>query len=119
MNLNVSVSVDRDVDAAYLRLSDEPVMRTVEVGSGLLVDLDNYGMARGIELLDLSAPLPPAELNELVKKCHVPGCAYDLVMQILPAIPRVTASSSQTRHRQDAINSNRSTNVQARPLADC
>lgn len=61
----VSVSVDRDLSAAYLRFSDAPVARTVtDVRYSLAVDIDAAGNLVGIETL---AEIPDEALEVLEK----------------------------------------------------
>ncbi|OYO17751.1 hypothetical protein CGZ94_02400 [Enemella evansiae] len=43
--------------------SAAPVAETVEAAPGILIDLDERGVTVGIELLDLSAEIPSAELE--------------------------------------------------------
>ena len=47
----MELTVDREAQAAYLRLTDHPVARTVQVSPDVLVDLDSGGEAVGVELL--------------------------------------------------------------------
>ena len=42
--------------AVYLRLSDEPVVRTVEIEEGTLADYDESGSPVGFEILGLEDP---------------------------------------------------------------
>jgi len=46
------------VDAAYLRLSDEPPTGVVEVSEGVNLDLTEEGKIVGIEILDASKNFP-------------------------------------------------------------
>lgn len=64
----VSVKLDRDAGAAYLRLSTNSVARTVEFREDVYVDLDAVGVVVGVELLDLMAPIP---MDELASKHHI------------------------------------------------
>jgi len=50
----VSVKLDRDAGAAYLRLNTNSVARTVEFSEDIYVDLDAMGVVVGVELLDLT-----------------------------------------------------------------
>jgi uncharacterized protein YuzE len=52
----VRAKYDREADAIYLRLSDQPVARTAEVTDMHMVDLDANGVPVGIEILDPSDP---------------------------------------------------------------
>ncbi|HVE96627.1 MAG TPA: DUF2283 domain-containing protein [Pseudonocardiaceae bacterium] len=57
-NAVVSVKLDRDAGAAYLRLSTNGVARTVAFSEDIYVDLDALGVVVGVELLDLMTPIP-------------------------------------------------------------
>ncbi len=59
----VSVRLDRDAGAAYLRLSTKSVARTVEFNEDVHVDLDDMGGAVGVKLLDLMTPIPVGKLG--------------------------------------------------------
>src|SRR5262245_9437204 len=63
MNSRIVLNVDTDVGAAYLKLTDEPIVETVEVTPDVQVDVDATGTVVGIELLDLSAEIPTEILN--------------------------------------------------------
>ncbi len=54
----VSVKLDRDAGAAYLRLSTNDVARTVEFSEDIYVDLDAMGVLVRVELLDLMTSIP-------------------------------------------------------------
>ncbi len=45
---------DPDADAAYATVGSGAIERTVEVGGGLLVDLDAQGRPVGVEVLSVS-----------------------------------------------------------------
>ncbi len=47
----MNISYDEKVDALYITFSDFPVTKTVQVGEGVFIDLDNKGMLLGIEIL--------------------------------------------------------------------
>lgn len=64
----VSVKLDLDTGAAYLRSSAESVARTVEFSEVILVDLDTMGVVVGVELLDLMTPIP---MDDLASKHHI------------------------------------------------
>ena len=59
------VDYDAEADAAYIRVNDGPVERTVdleasELGMPVLVDIDESGKILGFEILDASRRLGPA-----------------------------------------------------------
>ena len=57
----MNISYDEKVDAMYITFSNLPVAKTVQVGEGVLIDLDDRGRLLGIEILS------PVERN-LIKK---------------------------------------------------
>lgn len=79
----IRIEVDLEVDAAYIGLSDAAVARTVELSDQVLVDLDEFGVAVGIEVLDRSVPLP---LSELVERYHVRSEVVDLLGLLRPGV---------------------------------
>lgn len=60
------ISLDREARAAYLRLSSEPVVETLEVVPGMLVDVDARDAIVGIEILS------PATLDLLSQSASLP-----------------------------------------------
>ncbi|MCH7976204.1 MAG: DUF2283 domain-containing protein [Bacteroidetes bacterium] len=50
----MKLSIDPDIDAAYLRLTDKPVAESEEVAPGIVLDFDAEGNVIGIEILALS-----------------------------------------------------------------
>jgi Protein of unknown function (DUF2283) len=57
---------DAEAKALYYRLTNEPVVRTVDVGGRVLVDVDADGDAIGIEVLD------PPGFSMAVTPCPAP-----------------------------------------------
>lgn len=49
---------DAEVDAAYIRLTDERIEDTDTLDSGFIVDYDQYNQPVGIEVLGVSRLLP-------------------------------------------------------------
>jgi uncharacterized protein YuzE len=58
MTRRITVEIDTNVGAAYIELSDEPIVETVEVTPSVQVDVDATGTVVGVELLSLDADLP-------------------------------------------------------------
>lgn len=79
----ISVEVDRVLDSAYVRLSNEPVARTVEVTDEVLVDLDSMEVVVGIEVLSLAATIPHTELSA---HHHVHSDVINVLRQITPSV---------------------------------
>lgn len=90
----VSVKIDTEAGAAYLQLGRGQVARTVEFDEDVYVDLDQFGVVVGIELLDLDTPLP---LDELGARFHINARALDVLVKAIQwGAPRrnVTSGSS-------------------------
>ncbi|WP_165704289.1 DUF2283 domain-containing protein [Mycobacteroides abscessus] len=72
------MSIDNDADAAYLKVSDDPIARTEEYSPDVLVDLDQYGLVVGIEFLTLDMEL---NLDEFSKKHHIKSDVASLIRE--------------------------------------
>ena len=67
MSSRITLSVDTSVGAAYIKLSDEPIVETIEAAPDIQVDIDVTGTVAGVEVLNLAAAIP---LDALVGKFH-------------------------------------------------
>jgi uncharacterized protein YuzE len=56
---------DAEARSAYLRLSDDAVAETVDLMSGVYVDVDDAGSVVGIELVGCPAEVPQALVNSI------------------------------------------------------
>jgi len=74
------LSIDADASAAYLRLSDAPIVRTLRVAPRVNVDVDEMMVAVGIELLTLGAPYP---VEDIIRDAHVRSEDHALVRGLL------------------------------------
>ncbi|BCB96014.1 hypothetical protein JZK55_09360 [Dissulfurispira thermophila] len=54
----MKIYYDKDVDAAYIRLSDENPSGVVEISEGINIDTTDKGEIVGIEILDASKKFP-------------------------------------------------------------
>lgn len=75
----ISVSIDHIAGTGYLRFSGAQVVRTDEFDDATLVDLDEYGMVIGIEILDLGAQVP---LDALLERYHITTQAAALLRAV-------------------------------------
>lgn len=66
----IELAVDNSVQAAYLKLTDKKIERTVEMNPGLLIDFDEDGEIVGIEYLAMDV-ISQASLESAFK--HVPN----------------------------------------------
>ncbi|MFF2296985.1 DUF2283 domain-containing protein [Arthrobacter sp. NPDC058127] len=80
---SIRVEVDYKADAAYIALLDAPVKETVEIAEHVLVDLDEFRVVIGIEVLRLTAKIPFDELN---KTYHVRSELVERLRKIQPSI---------------------------------
>lgn len=87
--MTISIEIDREADAAYIRLSDAPTLQTVYVSPDVNVDTDTSGLAVGIELLTLNAEIP---YDALLTEHHV----HPEVIETLRNIRNSTSTVSNT-----------------------
>lgn len=83
MRDKVQVKIDREADAAYICLSNKPVVRTVEVTDEVLIDLDEFNVAVGIEVLELGAKIPFGRLHT---EFHIHSNVVDVLRLIQPSV---------------------------------
>ncbi|MBT9293649.1 DUF2283 domain-containing protein [Rhodococcus sp. GOMB7] len=83
MEKKIVLTVDAELRVAYIKLQSTRVARTVELTDEILVDLDEFGVVRGIEVLDLAAELPMLRLAE---EMHVHSDVIALLRRIRPSI---------------------------------
>lgn len=62
----MKVTVDKEADALYMRLSDAPIRDSEEVKPGVILDYDDDNNLVGIELLRLSERVPAATLKTVM-----------------------------------------------------
>lgn len=62
----MKLKVDREADALYLSLREEPAHQSEEVSPGIVVDYDEHGQAIGIEMLHLSKRAAGADFQRLL-----------------------------------------------------
>ena len=60
--MNVTVEYDPEADAAYIRFSNEDILDTEELSTGIHLDYDKDGRIVGMEVLQARAHLPEALL---------------------------------------------------------
>lgn len=59
------VQLDEQSDALYLRLDESPIVDSLEVHPGIVLDFDARVEVVGIEILRVKQRLPEANLREL------------------------------------------------------
>lgn len=90
--MTVVIELDRELDAAYVRLTEGPVVRTIEYSESVLVDLDQFDVVVGVEVLDVRQPLP---FDELTRRFHVREEVVALLRQIQPSVSTFIDNVSQ------------------------
>lgn len=95
---SVAIHIDHETDTGYIRLRETDVAETVELTDLVLLDLDEFKVAVGIEVLSLAAQIPFTRLH---REFHVPSSTVDLVRQIQPTLgtflQNVTTGGDSTR----------------------
>lgn len=81
LEIKIKLELDLQANAAYVRLSDEPVVRTCELNDEVNVDLDANDMVVGIETLRVNAPIP---FFELATNFHVRSDVIEALRMIRP-----------------------------------
>ena len=62
----MKIEYDPDADALYIQLREAPVDDNVDIEDGVTVDLDEHRHIVGVEILDVSKRLSPADLSSIV-----------------------------------------------------
>lgn len=76
----IAATLDQSAGVGYLKFSTNKVVRTDEFDETTLVDLDEFDMVVGFELLDLAAQAP--HLKELRERYHIPQAALDYLTEL-------------------------------------
>lgn len=97
MSKAFTVTVDLEANAAYILMSDEEVARTVAVSDEVMIDLDKFGIAAGIECLRIEAEIP---FQKLIDDFHVHSTDVEKLRRLRPSI-----SSSLMSHGAEGTSS--------------
>ena len=62
----MKVTVDKEADALYMRLSDTRIHDSEEVKPGVILDYDDKNNLIGIEILRVSERVPSATLKSIL-----------------------------------------------------
>jgi uncharacterized protein YuzE len=62
----MKVTVDKEADALYMRLSDTRIHDSEEVKPGVILDYDEQNNLVGIEILRISERVPSASLKTVM-----------------------------------------------------
>ncbi|MHA7240011.1 DUF2283 domain-containing protein [Arthrobacter sp. TMS1-12-1] len=92
-DFRIRVEVDHDADAAYIALSDGVVANTVEIAEHIMLDLDEYRVVVGIEVIRLAAQIP---FSQLSTEYHVRSEVLEELRRIQPSISGFLSVTSGT-----------------------
>lgn len=99
MSSSIRIELDHEADAAYIVLSERPVARTRQLTPEVLVDLDEFEVAVGIEVLGLDASIP---FDVLVSELHIHSDVIEVIKLIRPSVQsfvlRATSASAGSVH---------------------
>lgn len=79
----ITLEMDHDVEAAYIRLSNERIAFTEELNQHVMVDLDEMRVVVGVEILGFRTKIPFTRLHE---EYHVHSRVVEQLRQIQPSI---------------------------------
>jgi uncharacterized protein YuzE len=106
----IVVEIDQLAEAAYVRFSNNRVVRTEELDDATNIDLDEHGMVVGVELLDLSATIP---FDLLADRAHIDSRSIEMLRQI--AVDQGKASYAAS----DRLQAEEMGSITPRPLMSC
>ena len=112
----MNLTFDAMVGAAYIELSDALVSRTVEVRSGLLVDLDELDCVIGVELL---TPTALVRVEDISKDFHVREQDLAALSSGLRILQQMTFSSGSLTSRSRREIKETVSGGAMRPLESC
>jgi uncharacterized protein YuzE len=60
----MTLKLDKEADALYLRLDDSSAIESEEVSPGMVLDFNGQGQVVGVEVLELSQRFPTLNLDD-------------------------------------------------------
>jgi uncharacterized protein YuzE len=60
----MTLKIDKEADALYLRLDDSSIIESEEVSPGIVLDFNGQGQVVGVEVLELSQRFPTLNLDD-------------------------------------------------------
>ena len=60
----MTLKIDKEADALYLRLDDSSLIESEEVSPGIVLDFNGQGQVVGVEVLELSQRFPTLNLDD-------------------------------------------------------
>lgn len=97
----VRIVVDQDAGAAYMTLTDRPVARTVEATENIYVDLDEFNMVVGIELLTLHGVKLP--ITSLAYEYHLPSGQLDIIRARVTEMTQFISGSTSIKQQRGVV----------------
>lgn len=83
-----AVSIDIEANAAYIAMSDEPVVTTKQLTNEVLVDLDTLNVVVGIEVLRIDGEIP---FQRLIDEYHVHSSDVEMLRLLRPNVAAAVA----------------------------
>lgn len=80
---NIEITIDPQVDAAYIQLTPKTVTTTIALTEDVNIDLDDNRCVVGIEVLTLAAEIP---FSDLTTRYHVTSDVIDALRLIRPSV---------------------------------
>jgi len=80
---NWRLSINTDTDVAYIRMTQNEIVETIEATDEVLVDVDKHDVVVGIEMLRLDAKIP---FTDLLTKFHVHSEDVEYLQGLLPSV---------------------------------
>lgn len=88
----MKTTFDSLANAAYIKLSENPVARTRELSEDVMVDLDEYDIVVGVELLNPASAPCAADIDRL---CHVNACHLTSLGNALDTLRGIRVTEGQ------------------------
>jgi uncharacterized protein YuzE len=61
----MKIHIDREADALYIRLNENPIVESEEVQTGVILDFNADGLVVGVEMLGISRRMSEDEMRNL------------------------------------------------------
>lgn len=91
--MTLNVAVDLFAEAAYIKMGPGPVARTEEVSDKILIDLDEFGVVVGLEVLSLDAEIP---FTRLTTDFHIHSNVVEHLRGLYPSVGHFMSMTTGT-----------------------
>lgn len=85
-----SIQIEADESLAYVKIRDEKVTRSVELDDNNIIDLNEFDIIVGVEVLDIPSA---ATVEEVEKKVHLASADRETLKMLLSVLQRSSFSS--------------------------